>query len=111
LLIKEAIANRKMLINRIEKEVETGSLFERYYGKMQAINKLTNKAYTLMQKMNSAKFKYEYDLEVYKKMMGIMYLEKLSPNESVLMKKNEKADIWEVMYKQRNSIEDGDYDE
>lgn len=111
LLIREAIASRKILIGRIEKDVETGGLFDRYYGKMQTINTLTNSAYALMQRMDVAEERYTYERAVYKKITGKMYEPEAIPDDiSVKKKKGIKRDILEVMDERKHSIEDGDDD-
>ena len=111
LLIREAIASRKILIGRIEKDVETGGLFDRYYGKMQTINTLTNSAYALMQRMDVAEEGYTYERSVYKKITGKMYEPEAIPDDiSVKKKKGIKRDILEVMDERKHSIEDGDDD-
>lgn len=111
LLIREAIANRKLLIGRIEKDVETGDLFDRYYGKMQTINTLTNSAYALMQRMDVAEERYSYEREVYKKITGKMYEPEAIPDDISLKKsKKKKRDILEIMDERKQSIEDGDGD-
>lgn len=45
ILINSAIAKRSALNGRIEKSVEEGAYFDRYYGKMRSINVLTNDTY------------------------------------------------------------------
>lgn len=112
LLIHEAIANRKMLIGRIEKNVETGDLFDRYYGKMQTINALTNSAYALMQQMDVAEERYSYELAVYKKIIGKMYEPEAVPDELSLKKaKKKKRDILEIMDERKQSVENGGDDD
>lgn len=109
LLLKEAIADRKMLIGRIEKDVESGDLFDRYYGKMQTINTLTNSAYASMQRMDVAEERYNYEREVYKKITGQMYLPDAKPAEPFgKRKKSSSKDILQIMDERKGSIEDGE---
>lgn len=108
-LIKEAVAKRQLLAGRIEKNVETGSLFDRYYGKMQTINVLTNSAYARMQKMDKAKEKYEYECAVYKKLTGKMYEPDVLPNEPKKSRSSAAArgkDAWQIMDERKNVIEE-----
>lgn len=72
-LLNTAVAQRRLLIVRIEKDAEIGEIFDRYYSKMQVINVLTNSAYARMQKMKVIRARYEYEQEVYKKVIGKMY--------------------------------------
>lgn len=98
-LIKEAIAKRKIMTGRIEKSVETGALFDRYYGKMQNINALTNSAYAQMQKMDRAKERYDFQKEIYKKLTGRMYIPYALPDDKAIAKKvkTPKKDVWEII--------------
>ena len=108
-LIVEAVARRKMLIGRIEKDVETGDLFDRYYGKMHTINVLTNNAYASMQRMDVAEERYIYEKMVYKKITGKMYEPEAIPDDTALKKaRTKKRDILEVMDERKRGIEDGD---
>lgn len=72
-LLKEAAASRKMLAARIEHDVETGMLFNRYYSKMQIINEQTIEAYEKLQIMDRDKETFEYKQAVYKKLTGKLY--------------------------------------
>lgn len=107
-LIKEAIAKRKLLSGRVEKSVETGLLFDRYYGKMQTINALTNSAYAQMQKMNVAKERYEFQKGIYKKLTGKMYVPDAIPDDSktVRFDGGSYKDIWETMDEERKIFEE-----
>lgn len=106
-MIKEAVAKRKLLPGRIEKSVEIGSLFERYYGKMQTINALTNSAYAQMQKMNIAKERYEFQCAIYKKLTKKMYEPDAIPDEHISKKsKKTNRDVWDVMEEQKKMQED-----
>ena len=107
-LIKEAIAKRKVMTGRIEKSVETGALFERYYGKMQVINALTNSAYVQMKKMDKAKERYDFEREVYKKLIGKMYVPHVLPDDKIAFKKSKapKKDILEILDEKKKCIEE-----
>ncbi len=80
-LLKEIIANRKLLASRIERDVETGSLFRRYYGKMQFINTQTIDAFEKLQQMDMDKDAYEYQQEIYRRLTGKIYQEDVIPND------------------------------
>lgn len=111
MLIKEAVASRKILIGRIEKDVETGELYDRYYGKMQTINSLTNKAYALMQRMDVAKERYMYEKEIYKKINDKMYVSDAIPDDiSIKKTKKKRRDILVVMDESKKNIEEGGED-
>lgn len=108
-LLYEAISRRKLLSGRIEKSVEVGSLFDRYYGKMQAINYLTNKAYSEMQKMNVAKERYEFQRGIYHKLTGKMYIPDTIPDDTSNEKRREKSkDVWEKIDDELKVYEEGD---
>ncbi|MDY5772958.1 MAG: hypothetical protein SPK32_05940 [Bacteroidaceae bacterium] len=79
-LIGELASKRNGMIGRIEKDIEGGALFDRYFGKMQTINTLTNSTYALMQKMYAAKEKYEKEKAVYNTVMSEKYIEKMIPS-------------------------------
>lgn len=108
-LIKEAVANRRLFSGRIEKSVESGSLFDRYYGKMQTINLLTNRAYVQMQKMQISKERYEFLCGIYKKLTGKMYVPDMIPDDVNGTKPDETQymDIWEVLEKEKKIIPGG----
>ena len=107
-LIKEAISKRKLLSGRIEKSVETGTLFDRYYSKMQTINALTNSAFAQMQKMNVLKARYEFQCEIYKKLTGKMYISDTIPDDKNSIKSEDKQykDIWETMEEQKKIFQE-----
>lgn len=108
-LLYEAISRRKLLAGRIEKSVEVGTLFERYYGKMQAINYLTNKAYSEMQKMNVAKERYEFQRGIYHKLTGKMYVPDTIPDDTPTEKHGEKyKDVWEKIDDELKIFEEGE---
>lgn len=109
LLLDMAAAERKNLIGRIESDVTSGDLFERYYGKMETINRLTNSAYAKMQKLDYCKEKYENDKAIYEKLTGKMYVAGTVPLDTRKHKKNQrKKDIWESIAEHENVIEEGD---
>ena len=108
-LIKEAVAKRKVMTGRIEKSVETGTLFERYYGKMQVINVLTNSAYAQMQKMDKAKERYDFQREIYKKLTGRMYVPHALPDDKGASQKGKapQKDVWEIIDEKKKLSEEG----
>ena len=107
-LIKEAVAKRKLMTGRIEKSVETGTLFDRYYGKMQVINALTNSAYAQMQKMDKAKERYDFQRDIYKKLTGKMYVSGALPDDKTASMKSKapKKDIFEILDEKKKLIEE-----
>jgi hypothetical protein len=107
-LIKEAISKRKLLSGRIEKSVETGTLFDRYYSKMQTINSLTNSAFAQMQKMNVSKAKYEFQCGIYKKLTGKMYIPDTIPDDRNPVKSEDEQykDIWETMEEEKKIFQE-----
>ncbi len=107
-LIKEAIAKRKLLSGRVEKSVETGLLFDRYYGKMQTINTLTNRAYAQMQKMNVSKERYEFQKGIYKKLTGKMYVPDAIPDDGQATGTGSGSykDVWEIMDEEKKIFEE-----
>lgn len=80
-LIPIAVAQRRLLTNRIEDSIEFGNLFERYYGKLQTVDILTNNAYVKLQKMQRAESDYLYEEEVYKKVRGLAFESAVSPDD------------------------------
>lgn len=80
-LLKDAITYRKMLSVRIERDVETGALFTRYYGKMQVINAQTIEAYEKLQIMDRDKDAFEYQQAVYEKLVGKIYQSDVIPRD------------------------------
>lgn len=104
-LIKVAIAQRRLLSGRIEKSVEEGELFERYYGRMQIINQLTIDAHTKMKKMQVARERYEYQLAIYQKVVGKTYERDLRPNDNELSN-DSINEIWTDMDMEGGRIND-----
>ena len=69
-LIKIAIAERSILNGKIERSVETGTYFERYYGKMRSINELTNETYRSMRERLHYEKRYQSLQKEYKEKTG-----------------------------------------
>lgn len=93
-LIKEAVSKRNVLNGRIEKSVENGAIFERYYGKVQIINTLTNRTYAKLQLMQACKRRYDYMEEVYRKVTGEEYIDKMQPKEQDENLLDVNGDVW-----------------
>lgn len=98
-MIGELASKRNGMIGRIEKDIEGGALFDRYFGKMQTINTLTNSTYALMQKMYAAKEKYEKEKAVYNTVMSEKYIEKAIPSQPKKgrLDKESTQDIFEAI--------------
>lgn len=102
MLLGMGAADRKNLIGRIEKDIETGDLFDRYYSKMEVINYLTNSAYAKGQKMKRAQEKLAADLAIYKKLTGKLYEPHAIPTDADL-KKGAKKDIYTIIKEMEKS--------
>ena len=97
-LIGTAVARRLLLPSRIEKSVETGMLFERYYSRLQVINNLTNVTHTKMRRMQDAERDYRYQNAVYAKVLERAYENDAVPR-SEEVDHEEQADLWRVINK------------
>lgn len=97
-LIGTAAASRLRLSSRIEKSVETGNLFERYYSRLQVINNLTNVTHTKMRRMQDAERDYRYQHAVYNKVLERAYESGAVP-KSEEMNAERPADLWRPMFK------------
>ena len=65
-LLKIAIAQRRLLSGRIQKSVESGSLFQYYFIQMQRLNQSSNETYAKMKRMEKAEKEYLHYLTVYR---------------------------------------------
>ena len=103
-MLSVAIAKRNELTGMLEKSVSSGTLFERYYSKMQMINRLTNSAYTKMKIMQAAKERYEYQRVVYKKVTGKEYISSVQPNDGDKIS-DDVRDAWTEMEEAAGQME------
>lgn len=104
-LLLKATAKRRMFPTRIAHSVESGSIFNKYFGKMEYINQLSVITYRRMKKMQTAREKYEDEKKRLNKIEDVSYtdFEKLGKAEQ--KKKQEKFDIWEEMDLEGGEIE------
>ena len=94
-----------MFPTRIAHSVESGSIFNKYFGKMEYINQLSVITYRRMKKMQTAREKYEDEKKRLNKIEDVSYtdFEKLG---NVEQKKNQEIlDIWEEMDLEGGEIE------
>lgn len=105
-LMEKALKERHVLIERIEKDIETGDLYERYYNKMHTINIYTNSAYAMMKKLEVKEESYERQKELYKKVVGEAYEYKLDDKKST--RKKEKKDILVRMDEKKIMLENSE---
>lgn len=104
-LLLKATAKRRMFPTRIAHSVESGSIFNKYFGKMEYINQLSVITYRRMKKMQTAREKYEDEKKRLNKIEDVSYtdFEKLG---NVEQKKNQEIlDIWEEMDLEGGEIE------
>jgi len=96
-LLKEAVAQRRLLSGRIEKSVESGILFQRYYSRMQYINHSTNVAYEKMEQMQAAEKRYKDLLGIYRQVIGNAYDRELISMQDDDSKHETPRDLWIIM--------------
>lgn len=53
-MLDGAVANRKLINERLVQSVEVGSLYRNYYGRVQAVDDMSIRAYAAMEQMNLA---------------------------------------------------------
>ncbi len=105
-LLLKATAKRRMFPTRIAHSVESGSIFNKYFGKMEYINQLSVITYRRMKKMQTAREKYEDEKRRLNKMADVSYKENFDQFGNVEQKKNQKIiDIWEEMDLEGGEIE------
>jgi hypothetical protein len=104
-LLLKATAKRRMFPTRIAHSVESGSIFNKYFGKMEYINQLSVITYRRMKKMQTAREKYEDEKKRLNKIEDVSYtdFEKLGNVEQ--KKSQEILDIWEEMDLEGGEIE------
>ncbi len=107
-LIKEAVSHRSLLMGRVEKSVEEGPVFERYYGKIREIDALTGEAYTLMKQRDAAKKRFDEQRAIYRKVVGKTYVSDVLPEEpeNPTVSKGNWEDVWQLM-NDRKRVEEG----
>ena len=98
-LLNMVIAERKELTGMLEKSISSGSLFKRYYSRMQLINYFTNSAYTKMKIMQASKERYEYQRGIYRKVIAKAYIPdvKLHEGDRIFEVKHVMQDEWTEM--------------
>ena len=77
-LLKIAIAQRRLFSGRIQKSVESGSLFQYYFIQMQRLNQSSNETYAKMKRMEKAEKEYLHYLTVYQENYDPSYEAELS---------------------------------
>ena len=66
-MVRMAVAERKRIVGRVEKSIEEGSLYDRYYTKLMDINMMTNETYIKLIEMKYAEREYLQMNELYDK--------------------------------------------
>jgi hypothetical protein len=103
-LLLKATAKRRMFSTRIAHSVESGSIFNKYFGKMEYINQLSVITYRRMKKMQTAREKYEDEKKRLNKIMDESY--KNNNNQSNNVERQQKVtDIWEAMDLEGGEVE------
>lgn len=103
-LLLKATAKRRMFPTRIAHSVESGSIFNKYFGKMEYINQLSVITYRRMKKMQTAREQYDDEKKRLNKIVDVSYKEKFDQSGNMEQKKVQKViDIWEEM-----DVEGGD---
>lgn len=97
-LLLKATAKRRMFPTRIAHSVESGSIFNKYFGKMEYINQLSVITYRRMKKMQTAREKYEDEKNRLNKIADVSYKPEFEQFGNVEQKKAQNIfDIWEEM--------------
>lgn len=105
-LLLKASAKRRMLPTRIAHSVESGNIFNKYFGKMEYINQLSVITYRRMKKMQTARERYEDEKKRLNRIADVSYKENFDQFGNVELQKNQKViDIWEEMDLEGGEIE------
>lgn len=105
-LLLKATAKRRMFPTRIAHSVESGSIFNKYFGKMEYINQLSVITYRRMKKMQTARERYEDEKKRLNKIADVSYKENFDQFGDAEFPKNQKViDIWEEMDLEGGEIE------
>lgn len=105
-LLLKATAKRRMFPTRIAHSVESGSIFNKYFSKMEYINQLSVITYRRMKKMQTAREKYEDEKKRLNKIMDESYKEISDKFGNVEQEKTKEIiDIWEEMDLEVGEIE------
>lgn len=72
-LIKAAIAKRELLIGRLEKDLEEGRLYRRYFQKMDIINDLTSDSHIKAKVMTALENDYVMQVKILKNITKLVY--------------------------------------
>lgn len=91
-----AVAQRKLFNSRIEKSVEVGGLFDRYYGKLHTVSELANSANVKRKLMLEAEDQYLRQYSIWKKLMNQTHI--IQPDPDYASNKY-KQDLHEVLHK------------
>lgn len=104
-LLNIAIAERKEYTGMLEKSISSGTLFKRYYSRMQLINYFTNSAYSKMKIMQASKERYEYQRGIYKKVIAKAYVPEVKLQAKDIKSERVKKDEWSEMEEAAGLIE------
>lgn len=105
-LLLKATAKRRMFPTRIAHSVESGSIFNKYFGKMEYINQLSVITYRRMKKMQVAREKYEDEKRRLNKIMDVSYKDNFDQSGNIEQKKKQEIiDIWEEMDLEGGEVE------
>lgn len=97
-LLLKATAKRRMIPTRIAHSVESGSIFKKYFGKMEYINQLSVITYRKMKKMQVARERYEDEKKRLNKIVDVSYKADTEQLGDAEPKKTQQIpDIWEEM--------------
>ena len=97
-LLLKATAKRRMFPTRIAHSVESGSIFNKYFGKMEYINQLSVITYRKMKKMQTAREKYEDEKKRLNKIADASYKADFEQFGNIEQEKVRGIlDIWEEM--------------
>lgn len=105
-LLLKATAKRRMFPTRIAHSVESGSIFNKYFGKMEYINQLSVITYRRMKKMQTARERYEDEKKRLNKIEDVSYKENFDQFGNMEQKKAQEIfDIWEEMDLEGGEVE------
>lgn len=95
-MLSMAVAQRKVINGRIEKSVEVGNLFDRYYGKLNTINVLSNQANVKRKAMLDAQERYQDLYGRWKVLRDKAYTVKPDPNYAP---EEDQQELFEALHK------------
>lgn len=105
-LIKEAVAKRKLLIGRLEKDLEEGRLYRRYFQKMDIINDLTSDSHIKAKVMTALENDYVTQAKILNNITKSVYTDNALNDKDLFNRDNTgiAVDINEEMQLQKLSI-------